>query len=382
MKTNNWHYTEKGPEKCKRSLRLCPEYHHFGSRELVLDFAEKLKKKAAWDKKIADLEHLLRVPGDKRLIVSVLSGSRFGSARSVGDKLDSLYYDQGITPCIFPGIWSAKVQNGSYKPVEITLKRNSIVDKERGIISAIWEATIETTRSEYLSFEEVKEKTELDLSNRDFVDGRYVVADEFDRLQEVFRRALELSGIEPYTKKSHLMGEKTYELMSSFMSMFNAVESEAIGEEELADMGFGYFRGGSSGQIRVNEEYSFSAFRGRNFRRYLMQSRHFTTKVPQVDLRITDKHQYSDAYWSLYFYDGTWGVQFTKHDGEVGEYMVNSPQDANDAVRYHVLYNEGRPGDEKVADKKGRFAYQFVWDVNKTLEQHRKNVEDRFPQPA
>lgn len=378
MKTNNWHYTEKGPEKCRRSLRLCPEYHHFGSREIALDFGERVKKTAAWDKKISELQKMIDTPDPNRPLISVLSGSRFGGARNFGDRMDHLFHDKGITPSVFPGQWSARVQNGSYKPVEITLRRRNIVDKKRGRIAGTWEATIETTKSEYLGFEKVKEKTDLDLSNPDFADGRIVADEEFDKLQEVFRRALELSGIQPYTSKSHLMGSKTHELMSSFMDMFNAVESEAMGEAALADMGFGYFRGSSSGQIRANEEYSFSALRGRNFHRYLTQNNHFKTKVPQVDIRITDWHQYSDAYWSLYYYDGVWGVQFTKHDGDVGEYTVRSAQDAYEAVRYHVLYNEGRPGDEKVAEKKATFAYQFVWDVNKALTEHKEQVAVRL----
>lgn len=369
MKTNNWHYTDKGPQKCKRSLRHCLDEKHFGSWDIAFNYGEKLKKQAIWDEKIAGLQKKLENPGENRLFVSVLSGSRNGGARKFGDKMDSLFHGSGITPTLFYGHWQASVHNGSYKPVEITVNRTDIVDTERGMMTGTWEAVVKTTKSESFGFAQVNEKTKLDLSNPE------VSELEFVRLREIFRDALDLSGVHVFTDNRHLMEPKIDELMDSFLGMFNAVESESMGEPALADLGLGYFRDSAFEEIRANEEYAFSAFRGINFERYLTQNTHFETTVPRLNLRITDYHQYSDAYWSLYCYGGQWGVQFTKHDGDTGEYPVTTAQDAFDAVYYHVLYSEGQPGDETVARHKATFAYEFVWDVNKAMAEHKPKAE-------
>lgn len=375
MKNDKWHYTDKGPKKCRWGLQPCTENRHFDSQELALAFGDKLKKTAAQDKKIAKLEEMIKAyKPEEKVLASVVSGSYISGARCFGDAMEKSY-DNGVLPKIFPGQWSARIQNGSYRPVEITLKRHVIVHKEWGVLSGTWEAIVETTKTHPKGFETIREETKLNLSNPLLVRGRIAVAPEFAKLQEVFRRAIYLSLVDESNPKNYLIGVKASELMESFMQMFNAVESEAMGEAALDRIGFGYFQDSPPGHIKVNEQYAFSAFRGSNFRRYLNQSEYFRNSVPIVDLRVTDNSLYSKAYWSLYYCDDLWSVEFRKADGETGEYAVETPQDAYTAVHHHVLNNESRVGDEKTAHRKGDFAFKLVFDVNAALAKHKERIE-------
>lgn len=367
MASKNYHITPDGPKRCKTPLRRCSYASHFGSEEQALEAQHLFEREAKHQEKVKNLKASL-IRGDQRYVVngaiSFFTDSRNGSVRNYAHVIESRYDKTGVYPDILRAVIDFYTQNGSYKPVNIVVRRDNQVDEETAKLRGTWKVTTSTKLSQYRGFEEIKKETVLDFSEEK-------TAESLEKIREVFREGVALGAT--YDIDAQKIDEEADGIFERFMTAFNALESETEGDFEMWERGYGYFQGSDGQVIVANEDYETSAFRGENVRRFLRNNPYFASYIPRVEIRVSDYNKRTGAGWAVYKANRRWCVSETNSDGSETIYECTDHNEVYSLVKRIVL-EKVDPGEEAIAREKATYASDLMDRIEYYLERHAVRV--------
>lgn len=368
MATKNYHITPEGPKRCKASLRSCPYASHFGSEESAFAAQQILEADTKHRQKVKELKASL-IRGDDRYVIngaiSFFRDSRNGSVRAYAHTIEQRFRKTDVYPDVLRAKIDFYTQNGSYKPVEMIVKRDIEVDEETAKFRGTWKVTTSTKLSQYRGFEEIKQETTLDFSTE------AKTKRSLSQIREVFRNGVQLGATYDIDEKQ--IDEETDRIFEKFKTTFNALESETLGDFEMWERGYGYFQG-SDGQVLVaNEDYETSAFRSENVRRFLKTNPYYASYVPRVEVRVSDYNKRTGAGWAVYKTNQKWYVSEKNEDGSESVYECADQHQVYSTVKRIVLEKVDR-GEEAIAREKATYASDLMSDVEYYLDKHRTSV--------
>jgi hypothetical protein len=370
MAGKRFHITPTGPKRCTATFRPCPYSEHYSSVESALAADAIIQDNNAFKAELKRLHDSHRNPDPKYFSrTSFNFGKGSTSPRNFAQEIDARIYNLGVRPEIYHSMGQFRMNNGNGMEVNVQVMRMTEVDENLGRYVGVWRFINKKNKVGLHRHPETVADVVFDFSNEQ--SGRRSMA----QIREFLRTAVISSGV--YDEED--ADKRADEMAADFKNMFYAVESDAAGDFDLWDRGMGYFIESDSETIIANEEYKTTAFRGENFRKFIEECPYYKSTQPQAEIRVTDRHNYTNASWTIKKEAGQWSVDKVYADGRYENVLVNEPQDALDHVYYHNLA-EIDPGNEQLALEKGRYANDLVKEVDEALEKNKPVVAEWWRQ--
>lgn len=365
MAGQRFHITPTGPKRCKATFRACPFADHYGSEESALAADAVIQRNNAHRAELKRLEDNHRNPDPRYFSrTSFNFGAGNTSPRKFGQEIDARIDNLGVKPQIYHSMGQFRMENGNGMEVNMQVMRMTEIDEGLARYTGVWRFINKSNKIGLHRHSKTNSDVVLDFSTAQACRRSMLQA------REMFRTAVISSGVYDEEKADAAADN----MAEDFKNMFNAVESDAAGDFDLWDRGMGYFTKSDSDTIVVNENYRTTAFRAENFRNFIQECPYYHSVNPNAEIRVTDRHPFTGASWSLKRESNQWSVDKTYADGRSETVLVNTPQEALDHVYYHNLA-EVNPNDEKESLEKGRYAGELVQQVEICLENNKAVVE-------
>jgi hypothetical protein len=367
MADKRFHMTPDGPELCKPRFKRCQIERHYASPEFAVSNEAIIAENTIHLAEIKRLEDLLRNCPPEKYSRSAFAEMRGNdSARRFGDGMDARMSDLGVKPEVYYSGTTFRLNNGNGMEVNLLLTTKPRIHKGFACLVPEWRFIVTSNKVGLHRHPEKVREGAFDLSSTE------AIQTSMPEVYKLFRTTAISSGLYNEDKAN----QRADEMMAHFKMMFNAIESEAVGDFVLWERGMGYFAGSDNATIVVNEDYKTSAFRAENVRRYLAEHPLFQSRQPsEVEIRVSDAHSRTGASWAIKLTGSQWAVEKGYEDGSTEVILLTTPQEALDGVYYHVLAHIN-PDDKEKALEKGRYAYDLMAQVDEAFKRQETVIDE------
>lgn len=365
MAGKRFHITPTGPKKCTATFRPCPYSDHYSSVESALAADAIIKDNNAFKAELNRLHEIHRNPGPYFCRTSFFFAKGTTSPRKFAQEVDTRTYNIGVRPEIYHSMGQFRLNNKNGMEVNVQVMRMTEVDENLGRYVGVWRFINKTNKVGLHRDPQTVADVVFDFSNEKSARRSMV------QVREMLRTAVISSGV--YNEEE--ADKRADEMAEQFKNMFEAVESDAAGDFDLWDRGMGYFTQSDSKTIVVDVDYRTTSFRGENFRKFLQECPYYKSINPAAEIRVTDRHFFTGASWTVRKENGQWTVDKVYADGTKEVVTVTEPQDALDHVYYHNIA-EIDPDNEELALEKARYAKELILEIDEALEKNKPVVAE------
>lgn len=373
MVSKRFHITPDGPKKCTASSRACPYASHYDSKESAFTAQRMLQMADSHEFKIAELKRIVqsRAPEDLMVTGFKLGGSGNTARRFANDLVEhSRQYDS--TPKLYQYAAEASFDAGYGSNIKVTVFRDDVVDEDNAKFAGRYRVKIDEGRR----YTNGMQDNLIELNFKD----EQGIRRSFAQLRELYFNAARKSGaraeedvLSPNDPNADAMADNA---LAEFKQVWETVEGQSRGQEELWEMGYGNFKNSDYDTIRVDVDYRKSGFSYLQLQNFLNSSDSYLGRTPDVEIRVVEDNPNLETRWELVRKNGEWKVYEENTQDTRLTYDIEDQQAAYDVV-YWASMDSVNKNDADAAKERANFANDLVASVEMELDYHRDLVSER-----